>query len=81
LLFIYHSGNDIVHQLLYVDDIVLTTSSSTLLSRVIAALQLEFSSKDLGPLYHYLGCMCSTAAMGSSLQRQYMMDILDRAYG
>jgi len=41
--------------LLYVDDIVLTASTSALLRRTIDALQLEFSMKDLGPLHHFLG--------------------------
>jgi hypothetical protein len=38
-----------VYLLLYVDDIVLTASSPTLLRRIINALQQEFSMKDLGP--------------------------------
>jgi hypothetical protein len=42
-LFIYHSGADTVYLLLYVDDIVLTASSSALLQRIISALQHEFS--------------------------------------
>jgi hypothetical protein len=43
-----------VYLLLYVDDIILTASSSELLHRTIAALQQEFAMKDLGPLYHFL---------------------------
>lgn len=54
-LFIYRHGGDIVYLFLYVDDIVLTASSVPLLRRVIAALQHEFSMKDLGPLHHFLG--------------------------
>lgn len=41
--------------LLYVDDIVLTALSPPLLRRVIGALQQEFSMKDLGELYRFLG--------------------------
>jgi len=40
---------------LYVDDIVLTASSSTLLQQTISALQREFSMKDLSQLHHFLG--------------------------
>jgi hypothetical protein len=36
------------------DDIVLTASLA-LLRRIIAALQQEFSMKDLGELHHFLG--------------------------
>jgi hypothetical protein len=44
-----------VYLLLYVDDIVLTTSSSVFLQKTISALQREFVMKDLGPLHHILG--------------------------
>jgi predicted nucleotidyltransferase len=38
-LFILHRGSDMVYLLLYVDDIILTVSSSELLRRTITALQ------------------------------------------
>jgi hypothetical protein len=41
--------------LLYVNDIVLTTSSPDLLRRIISSLQQEFTMKDLGELHHFLG--------------------------
>jgi hypothetical protein len=53
-LFIYRRGEDIVYLLLYVDDIVLTTSTTALLQRTIIALQWEFAVKDQGPLHHFL---------------------------
>ena len=53
-LFVYRRGVDTVY-LLYVDDIVLTASSTELLRRTISALQREFSMKDLGELHHFLG--------------------------
>jgi len=61
-LFVYQRGSDLVYLLLYVDDIVLTASSQPLLQRIIAALQHEFSMKDLGELHH-LVCMFSDAVM------------------
>jgi hypothetical protein len=54
-LFVYHRGTDLVYLLLYIDDIVLTASSTSLLQRTILALQQEFSMKDLGELHHFLG--------------------------
>jgi hypothetical protein len=54
-LFILRCGPHMVYLLLYVDDIILTASSSELLRRTIAALQREFAVKDLGPLHHFLG--------------------------
>jgi len=66
--------------LLYVDDIVLTASSTHLLRKVILALQREFAMKDLGELHHFLGMQVQRTADGMVLsQRQYMLDILDRA--
>jgi hypothetical protein len=54
-LFIFHRGANMVYLLLYIDDIILTASSTTLLRHTILALQWEFVMKDLGPLHHFLG--------------------------
>lgn len=56
-LFIYQHNHDTIYLLLYVDDIVLTTSSDSLLQWVILALQHAFSMTDLDPLHHFLGLM------------------------
>jgi hypothetical protein len=42
-LFIYRYGNDTVYLLLYVDDIMLTTTTPKILQRTIVALQREFT--------------------------------------
>ena len=79
-LFVYHQGADTAYLLLYVDDIVLTASSTPLLSCTIAALQREFSMKDLGALHHFLGMYVQHSGSGFLLsQRQYMMEILARS--
>jgi hypothetical protein len=54
-LLIFHQNSETMYLLLYVDDIILTTSSMELLRHNISALQWEFSTKDLGPLHHFLG--------------------------
>jgi hypothetical protein len=54
-LFIYRHGSNTIYLLLYVNDIILTASSGALLHRVIDALTVEFSMKDLGRLHHFLG--------------------------
>ncbi|GJZ53264.1 ribonuclease H-like domain-containing protein [Tanacetum coccineum] len=48
-------GNDIAYMLIYVDDIILTASSSDLLKQIISSLYAEFSMTDLGPLNYFLG--------------------------
>jgi hypothetical protein len=66
--------------LLYVDDIVLTASSQSLLRRLVDALQREFPVKDLGVLHHFLGVTAKPRPSGLLLhQRQYTLDILERA--
>jgi hypothetical protein len=78
-LFIFHRGADTVYLLLYVDDIILTASSMTLLRRTISALQQEFAMKDLGPLYHFLGITVEHRSNGMFLhQRTYTLDIIKR---
>jgi hypothetical protein len=63
-LFIYHHADGVAY-FLYVDDIVLTASSSQPLQRIITLRQQEFAMKDLGQLLLH--------------QRQYALDILERA--
>jgi hypothetical protein len=54
-LFIYHHGVETAYLLLYVDDIVLTASSESLLCRIITSLQQEFAMKHMCVLHHFLG--------------------------
>jgi hypothetical protein len=79
-LFVFRHGSDTAYLLLYVDDIILTASSEHLRQRITTALQREFSMKDLGQLHHFLGMHVQRQSDGFLLnQRQYMLDILDRA--
>ena len=66
-LFIFRRGSETVYILLYVDDIVLTASSTELFQRTISALQREFSLKDLGPLHHFLGISVQQQLAGASV--------------
>jgi hypothetical protein len=54
-LFVLRQGSDTAYLLLYVDDIILTASSMTLLQRIIDNLKSSFAMKDLGPLHFFLG--------------------------
>jgi hypothetical protein len=79
-LFIFRRGSDTVYLLLYVDDIILTASSTELLRRTIFALQREFAMKDLRLLHHFLGITVERRPDGLFLhQRTYTLDILKRA--
>ena len=54
-LFVYHQGKDMAYLLLYVDDIGLTASSSTLLQAIISSLSAAFEMTDLGDIHYFLG--------------------------
>jgi hypothetical protein len=52
-LFVFRCGTDTIYLLLYIDDIVLTASSATLLQQTISAIKHEFTMKDLRHLHHF----------------------------
>jgi hypothetical protein len=79
-LFILCHGSSTAYLLLYVDDIILTASSTQLLQHLITKLKSEFSMSDLGPLQHFLGISVQHTPHGLFLsQEQYASDLLQRA--
>ncbi|KAJ9544883.1 hypothetical protein OSB04_024590 [Centaurea solstitialis] len=79
-LFTYHRESDTIYLLLYVDDIILTTSSPTLISMVISKLSSEFPMSDLGPLSFFLGIAASRSKSRLFLsQSSFAQEILARA--
>jgi hypothetical protein len=58
-LFVLREGTSLAYLLLYIDDIMLTASSSALLQRIVARLSSEFAMTDLGALHHFLGIAVS----------------------
>ncbi|GJW70630.1 ribonuclease H-like domain-containing protein [Tanacetum coccineum] len=57
-------GTDTAYLLLYVDDIVLTASSESLLQQIIRSLHQEFAITDLGPLNYILGISVTRDSSG-----------------
>jgi hypothetical protein len=79
-LFVYKHDSDIAYLLLYVEDIVLMTSSSTLLRRITSHLSGTFAMKDLGPLHYFLDIHVHWSVSGFFLHHaKYAEDILDHA--
>jgi hypothetical protein len=77
-LFIFCCSTDTVYLLFYVDEIVLTASSTPLLQHTISALEREFTMKDLGPLHHFLGLSVQHLTDGLfHPQCQFTLDILE----
>ncbi|GKD59409.1 ribonuclease H-like domain-containing protein [Tanacetum coccineum] len=80
-LFVYHRGSDVAYLLLYVDDIILTASSTALLQRIITLLHSEFAMTDLGSLNYFLGISAQRSKSGLFLcQSKFAEEILERAH-
>ncbi|GKC68057.1 ribonuclease H-like domain-containing protein [Tanacetum coccineum] len=80
-LFIYKCGTNKEFLLIYVDEIVLSTSSTALLQNIILSLHKEFEMTDLGALIYLLGISITRDTTGIFLsQNKYAMDILERAH-
>lgn len=79
-LFVLSRGSDLAYLLLYVDNIVLTGSNSSLVNRIITKLSSKFEMSDSGPLHHFLGISVTRDEHGLFLHQQnYAADILHRA--
>ncbi|XP_056687829.1 uncharacterized mitochondrial protein AtMg00810-like [Spinacia oleracea] len=78
--FCLSSGNDMAYILLYVDDIILATSSDTLRKSIMSLLFSEFAMKDLGPLSYFLGIAVTRHSGGLFLsQKHYATETIERA--
>ncbi|KAJ9551935.1 hypothetical protein OSB04_015980 [Centaurea solstitialis] len=79
-LFILHTAKATAYLLLYVDDIILTASSTDLLQQIIDKLSREFAMTDLGSLHYFLGISAVRSSTGLFLsQRTYALEILEMA--
>jgi histone deacetylase 1/2 len=79
-LFMLQRPEVTMYLLVYVDDIILVSSSSLAASRLVQDLCSEFAVKDLGPLSYFLGIEVSIVKNGLALmQKKYALDLLRRA--
>ncbi|GJY49630.1 ribonuclease H-like domain-containing protein [Tanacetum coccineum] len=80
-LFIYTQGSHVAYLLIYVDDIILTTSSPVLLQQIIDSLHKEFDMTDLGALNYFLGTSVVHHPTGLFLsQKKYALQLLERGH-
>ena len=78
-LFILKKGKDFVYLLVYVDDILVTGTSTILVQGVIDTLARRFSIKDIGNLSYFLGIEAIRTADGMHLmQQKYVTDFLTK---
>jgi len=79
-LFYYRKGGNRLFVLVYVDDIIVTSSSPRVTNALLADLQADFALKDLGDLHFFLGIEVKRGSNGLTLtQERYAMDILKRS--
>ncbi|XP_071714317.1 uncharacterized mitochondrial protein AtMg00810-like [Rutidosis leptorrhynchoides] len=73
-------GTDTAYLLLYVDDIILTASSTALRQRIITSLHQEFAMTDLGLLHYFQGISVTRTSSGMFLsQTKYASEVIERA--
>lgn len=77
-LFIFTDKEVTAYFLIYVDDMILTASSDSFITKVIGKLVSEFSLKDCGPLSFFLGIQLSTLQNGDVMvtQHQYLASLI-----
>jgi hypothetical protein len=79
-LFTFHQGAVIMYLLVYVDDIIIVSSSPSITQLLLQQLSVTFPVKDLGPLHFFLGIEVASNSGGMTLtQQKYARDILRRA--
>jgi hypothetical protein len=79
-LFFLRNRDVIIFILVYVDDIIVASSSQTATMTLLKSLEGEFALKDLGDLHFFLGIEVSKINDGILLsQRKYAMDLVQKA--
>ena len=78
-MFLHFDASTTLIVLIYVDDILITGSSSHQISSLITKLDSVFALRDLGQLFYFLGIEVSYLAGSMHLsQTKYTSDLLHR---
>jgi histone deacetylase 1/2 len=78
-LFIYNTKVVTIFMLVYVDDIIVVSSTVSATDQLLSQLRKEFPVKDLGVLRYFLGIEVKPTADGIVLaQKKYISDLLTR---
>ena len=78
-LFFYRKGNHVIFMLVYVDDIIVASSSQEAVDALLRDLEKDFAIKDLGNLHYFLGIQVQRKKGELLLtQERYASDILKR---
>jgi histone deacetylase 1/2 len=78
-LFFYNKGGVSIFMLIYVDDIVVASSSEKAVDALLHDLGMDFALKDLGDLHYFLGIEVQRVSDGIILsQEKYANELLSR---
>jgi hypothetical protein len=78
-LFFFHKGEVAIFLLVYVDDIIVESSTPNAINGLLRNLKQEFALKDLGELHYFLGIEVSKVKDGIVLtQDKYATDLLKK---
>ena len=78
-LFIYNKANTMIFVLIYVDDIIVASSSQDATNALLRDLSSEFALKDLGDFHFFLGIEVKKTQDGIVLnQEKYATELLTR---
>jgi hypothetical protein len=78
-LFFYSHNGITMFMLIYVDDIIVVSSSDHAVTTLLQDLQKEFALKDLGSLHYFLGIEINSVPGGILLsQEKYVNDLLKK---
>jgi hypothetical protein len=79
-LFIRRTHLEITYVLIYVDDILITSSLPQGTDSLLQSLRADFAIKDLGPLHYFLGMEAISTSDGIILsQQRYILDLLRKS--
>jgi hypothetical protein len=78
-LYLFNKAGLQIYFLIYVDDIIIISSSTAATDRLLGQLRSEFAVKDLGPLSYFLEIEVRRDSDGLTLmQPKYIHDLLER---
>jgi histone deacetylase 1/2 len=78
-LFIFNKGGIFMYILVYVDDIIVVSSTEQATTALLKDLQKDFALKDLGDLHYFLGIEVNKVRNGILLtQHKYATDLLKK---
>ena len=78
-LFVYSRSTTLICFLVYVNDLIITSSDPSLVDTIIWKLESKFSTKDLGSLSCFCGVEVLATSSGLLLsQQKYVIDLLSK---